>query len=93
MDAEGFLDDLLSDIKDFFYSVAVDLVDLLADLVEEIPVPEFLQPLGSYISNLPPEALYFASAFELPYGFSVIGAAVTSRMLLSLIPFIGGAFR
>jgi hypothetical protein len=93
MESEGFLDDLMTDIKDFFYTVSVELVDLTADLIEQIPVPEFIQPLGQFISDIPPEIAYFVAPMQLPYAFTVIMSAIAARQLLSLIPYIGGAFR
>lgn len=93
MESESFLDDLMSDIKDFFYTVAVELVDLTADLIEQIPVSEFLQPLGAFVAGIPPEIAYFVGPMQLPFAFSVISSAIAARQLLSLIPYIGGAFR
>ena len=90
---EGVLDDLGTDLSNLFWELLADFVMMLAELLHEIPAPEFLSALGAYVGALPPNVLYFLGPFEFPYGFSVLGAAVASRMLLSLIPYLKSAFR
>lgn len=90
---EGVLDDFMSDIASFFWGVLADLLDVFAGLVESMPVPEFIAPLAGFVGSVPPGVIYFVSPFELSYGLQVIGAALAARLLLSLVPFVGGAFR
>lgn len=90
---EGILDDLGTDLSDLFWGILADMVDVGADLLESVPVPEFMAGMPVHISGVPSTVIYFVQPFEMTYGLSVISAALASRMLLSLLPIVGGAFR
>lgn len=90
---EGFLDDLYTDLSDLFWGILESLIDLFTDIVELLPAPEFLDGLAGYMSNIPADVVFLLAPFEFDYGFSVINAAIFARLTLSLIPYIGGAFR
>jgi len=90
---EGVLDDLKSDTLDIVWGVVGDIGYFAADMLHAIPTPSFLQDLPAVVSSVPADVLYWVDPFELPYAFTVITAALLARMALSLIPWVGAAFR
>lgn len=90
---EGILDDLGTDLTDIFWGILADMVDIGADLLESVPVPEFMGQMPTHLGSVPSTVIYFTQPFEITYGLSVISAALASRLLLSLLPIVGGAFR
>lgn len=90
---EEILDDLKSDLSDLFWESMESVIELGADILGLIPVPTFMENLADVIGDIPDSVMYWIEPFEIDYGLSVVMAAVTARMLLSLIPIVGGAFR
>lgn len=92
-DIEGVLDDLVTDIQDTLWGILESLGSLTTEMLSAIPVPEFLQGLPVMVASVPPDVVYWVEPFQLDYGLGVISAAITARILLGLIPYVGGAFR
>jgi hypothetical protein len=65
------------------------LLDGLASLVEAIPVPAFMQNLGSLFAGLSPGIAYFLSPLSLGTGVSMVLSAYAIRFLIRRIPLIG----
>lgn len=57
-----------------------------SSVLSSIPVPGWLV---DPTFQLPDGVLWFASAFELPYGFSIFISALILRFSIRRIPFIG----
>jgi hypothetical protein len=64
------------------------LLDGLASVLELIPVPEFLQG-GPVLGFVPPEVAFFAHAFLLEEGVTIVIGAYMFRFILRRIPVIG----
>ena len=58
-----------------------------AVVVESIPVPDFMVNVGGLI--IPDSVLYFAAAFNITAGITIIVAAYGVRFLIRRIPVIG----
>lgn len=90
---EEILDDIATDISDVLWGVVEGLGDMFNAILQAVPVPEFLDTLPVYISAMPSDVLYWLSFFEFSAGLSMIAGAVTARILLGLLPWVGSAFR
>ncbi len=58
-----------------------------ASVLEAIPVPDFMQNVGSH--TLPSSVSWAASAFQLDVGLGIIVSAYVARFILRRIPIIG----
>lgn len=65
------------------------LLDGLASFLEWIPVPEFMQDLGSLFSSLDPAILYFTAPMQLGTGVTMILGAAAIRFVIRRIPVVG----
>lgn len=92
-DLSNLWDTLVDYLYDLFYSLVTKSIELAVDLLFMLPLPDFVANIPQYVGNIPPNVLYFAEPLQLPFGLSLIMTAVTARMLLGLIPFIGSMFR
>ena len=90
---EAILNDLKSDIEEVLWGILASITEFGADLLEAVPVPDFLAPMAGFVGSVPADVMYFAAPFELSYGLGAISAALASRLVLSLIPYVGSAFR
>lgn len=90
---ESVLDDLKSDLMEVFWEAVEAIFGFVADLLAAVPVPEFLTDLAPIVAQVPSTVIYWIQPFQLPYAFGVISAAILARMTLSVIPYIGAAFR
>ena len=86
-DLACYLSWLIEDIKLIFLYVLDSILSGVASLIEAIPVPSFLQNVGSV--SIPPTVLYFADPLELSYGTSVVVSAYTLRFVIRRLPVIG----
>lgn len=81
----------MSSISDFFTSLSLWLYESivmgLADLIDAIPLPDFMNQLSSY--RLPDVVAWAAEPFMLGTGVSIIVSAYTFRFILRRIPGIG----
>lgn len=59
----------------------------MASLFEAIPVPDFFLQVGTV--QMPAGVAFFASAFEIPFGLSLLVGAYIARFILRRIPVIG----
>jgi len=92
-DLSSLWDTFVNAFENKFWQLLGDLAQFFADILNSIPVPGFLGSLSGYIAAIPPGVLYWLEPFNVSWGFGIISAALTARLLLSLIPFIGSAFR
>jgi hypothetical protein len=75
------------EIKAFFVWIFEQIFQGLLAVLEAIPLPSWAQNIGSL--SLPSEVVWFAGAFELHTGASIIGSAYLIRFLVRRIPLIG----
>ena len=66
-----------------------ELLGAFTTVLSAIPVPSFLQAVPSYVSAIPPSAVFFLSAFKVPQGVAIIVGAYGLRFLIRRIPIIG----
>ena len=64
------------------------LLDTLAWLLEQIPVPSWLADADPFAS-LDPGVVYFAEAFEIPVGIAILIGAYVLRFVIRRIPLFG----
>ncbi len=74
-------------LKDFWIDIAEMVLSAIAGTVETIPKPGFLEgiSLGSFLSHLPNEVLYFVGFLQLPEAFSLIASGVAFRLARKVI--------
>lgn len=65
------------------------LVQALANLVNSIPVPLFIQNLGPDLVNVFAQISWFGELVMLPEGVTLVLAAYLLRFLIRRIPVIG----
>lgn len=65
------------------------LLDKVAELIEAIPVPDWLSGAGSVFAAVPGEVVWFLDAFAINYGIGIIIAAYIVRFLIRRIPVVG----
>lgn len=75
------------EIKAFFLWIYEKIILGVADLISQIPTPDFMQNIQSL--TLPPTAAYFAEPFQLLWGLGIFLTAFTVRFMIRRIPFIG----
>lgn len=78
---------LVDFLNDFWLDICEAVLSAIAGTVESIPTPGFLESisLGSLISLLPGDILYFVGYLELPRAFGVISAGVAFRLARKLV--------
>ena len=80
-----------SAIGDFFTSLFLwvyeSIVMALADLIESIPLPSFINNMTSY--SLPDVVAWAAEPFALSTGVTIIASAYTLRFIIRRIPVVG----
>lgn len=84
--ALAFLVDLLLWVPHKLYAL---VLDALASVLEAIPVPEFMENLGSLVAGLDPAIAYFAAPLQLGTGMTWVFSAMVLRFLIRRIPVIG----
>lgn len=74
--------DILNFLNDFWISICQTVLFAIAGTIESIPVPHFLDSysVGSIMSMLPGELLYFVGLLRLDEGMSLISAGFAFRM-------------
>lgn len=79
-----FLADLWRDLKEFVTDIFIFLLDLflkgIAFIVEQIPVPDFVQSVNIN-SFLDPGLLWLVSQAGLHHALAMVGAAIVFRIL------------
>lgn len=81
------LDWLSDELQNFFLWVYHKILSGFAYALESVPVPDFMATMGTI--SIPSEVAWFASAFQLDVGLSLIVASYSARFLLRRIPAIG----
>lgn len=64
-------------------------LDGLAEFLESMDVPPFMQDAQSYFSGIPTGVVYFLDFFAVAEGVGMIVLALVLRFVLRRIPFIG----
>lgn len=64
-------------------------LNVLATLLELVPVPDFISNAGVYLGGIPPGVAYFLGIVRFDYGLSVILAASILRFLIRRLPVVG----
>jgi len=65
------------------------VLDALAAIIEAIPVPSFMEDLGSLVGGLDSSIAYFAGPLQLGTGMTWVFSAMVLRFLIRRIPVIG----
>lgn len=91
----GFFVDLVKSVLKFVFDLLLDVVvwvfglalELLALIVNSIPIPSFLQQysLGSMMAGLDPGILYFVALLKIPEALAIVGAGVGFRLLRKVL--------
>lgn len=88
-----FLERILTWLLEAFLWVPQKLYELvlagLATVIEAIPVPEFMEDLGSMVAGLDPAIAYFGAPLQLGTGLTWVFTAMSLRFLIRRIPVIG----
>jgi len=61
----------------------------LAALIEAIPVPAWVSSAGTNLGAIPPGVVFFADAFKIGPGLTIILGAYVIRFAIRRIPLIG----
>lgn len=65
------------------------LLDGLAAIIEAIPVPDFIENMGSVGASIPPTVRYMLGELHFAEGLAIIIGAYIVRFLIRRIPVIG----
>lgn len=65
------------------------ILDGLAWVVENIPVPTWLGNAGSFFSGIDPGIVYYLEGFAFAEGVAIVIGAYVIRFLIRRIPLIG----
>lgn len=84
-----FLDWLLDLVAWIPREIWSGLLDGLAQALEAIPAPAFLQQAGSFFGGIPSNIVYFFQFFAVAEGLGFIITALLLRFLVRRIPIIG----
>ena len=78
---------LIDFLNDLWLDIAESVLNALAGTISSIPTPGFLESisLGSLISLLPSDVLYFVGFLELSRAFGLISAGVAFRLARKLV--------
>lgn len=87
----------LEDVLQWLYDVLLfiplkvweGLLSGLASLIEAIPVPGFMQNLGSYVAGIDPGIAFFLSSMNFGTGIAMILGAYAIRFVIRRIPVVG----
>ncbi|MBP0049846.1 hypothetical protein H9C73_14025 [Marinobacterium sp. AK62] len=76
-------------LEHWFKEMLYWLFDVLASLLEELPVPEFFNDASGAFSSIPPSVAFYLAPMELELGLSIILGAYVLRFVIRRIPIIG----
>ncbi|MCY1357397.1 hypothetical protein D9M69_438880 [compost metagenome] len=65
------------------------LLDGLAGVIEDLPVPSFVAQADSFFGNIPGSVVYFFQFFAVGEGLAMVSLALILRFALRRIPLIG----
>jgi hypothetical protein len=83
------LDWIIDAIKDVFEWVFAQVLNALASILEQLPVPEFLTNGQNLFASVSGAIGWLWQYFEVPYGVGVMVAAWGLRFLIRRIPIFG----
>lgn len=76
-------------IKDFPLWLFGKFAEGVVTFFNAIPVPSFFATAAGAFSGIPSSVVFFAQAFEMGFGVSVVLSAYVLRFVIRRIPFIG----
>jgi len=82
-----WLEWIRDELHAFFLWLYESVIGGVATLFESIPVPDALLNSAGHV--VPAGVSFFATAFEIPIGLSIIVGAYIARFILRRIPLIG----
>lgn len=82
---DAFIDFLLNLPEWIFSKLAAGIVSFF----EAIPAPDFFTTAAQAFSSVPSSVIYFAEAFQIGTGISMVLGAYLLRFILRRLPFIG----
>lgn len=82
-------DDFIKFIKEFPEWLFGKFADGVVAYYEAIPVPDFFATAQQAFANIPSEVIFFAEAFQIGTGVSMIFSAYLLRFVTRRIPLIG----
>ena len=65
------------------------ITDGIVSFFESIPVPDFFTSASNAFGSVPSEVVFFADAFQIGPGVTMVLGAYLLRFILRRIPFIG----
>ncbi|MCT7418666.1 DUF2523 family protein [Pseudomonas aeruginosa] len=65
------------------------LVSGIVKFFQWLPVPDFFAQAGNAFQSIPPSVVYFANAFQIGPGVTMVLGAYLLRFILRRIPIIG----
>lgn len=65
------------------------LLEGLLQILNVIPVPDWLTDLSTNFAGLPAGVAFFLQALQLPTGLAIVGSAYLVRFLIRRLPFFG----
>ncbi|PCI36855.1 MAG: hypothetical protein COB50_04235 [Thiotrichales bacterium] len=78
-----FFDELLIIISNIWNA----FLSSFAFIIESIPVPSFLLNLTPFV--IPESISFFAQAFQIQFGISIVVSAYTLRFFIRRLPIVG----
>lgn len=76
-------------VKDFPLWLFWKFAEAVVTFFHAIPVPSFFSTAAGAFSAIPPSVVFFAQAFEMSFGISVVLSAYVLRFVIRRIPFVG----
>lgn len=87
------LDDFAQWLKDTLLWMAkklwADMLEAGKDLINAIPVPDFVNTASGYMNGIPSSILWTLNMFAVSEGIVMIGGALILRFLVRRIPLFG----
>lgn len=87
--AQDAYDDFWNTFKVFPEWVFSRMAEEIVRFFNKLPVPSFFDTAGDAFAGIPPSVVYFASAFRIGEGISMILLALLLRFIIRRIPIIG----
>lgn len=89
----NFLERILVWLKDLLLWLPRKLYELVLDglawIFENLPVPDWLTAAGGLFANVAPEVMFFLAPFAFLEGLAIVISAYIIRFLIRRIPVVG----
>lgn len=85
-DSFDWMIDFILGFPEYLFSLVVDAA---IAFFKWLPVPSFFNAAASAFSNVPPEVVFFAQAFRIGEGVTLVLGAYLLRFIIRRIPIIG----